>query len=536
MNELCASLTRRAFIRIAGVASAGLLTGAGRIQQSRAETLLPLVAADDASSAFAQDLIKADQGVNLGWASRSLTRAIESETDALQSPHVEVGQFEHLIEKKAAHDRAGWNWSHAIQAAIDWSETRGLICVLPPGMLRLTQPLELGSDSRLYISPQTTLLKDFNSLGTFAGTIKNKGDSKGVSNVLVFGGGVIKSRSGRVGKHIVFFNSSLVSVVNIRIRNTYSDWTTKFQNCSRVLIYGNDTDVESTEVLTDGWHFKGQSRNIVVANNRVRTGDDCIAFTQEVPGVDESGDIEYATVVNNTLDSAQSSLIKLHVRAGISSAIRHITINGVEGKVGRIHQGGFAFYFSDEGLTQKISDIKVSNLIGRCEDNGDYCARLISCRDVQIDNFQALDAQRGVLIEDSNGVRLDNLQIHNLRGQGVDLSSGVTLQNTERFWITNPIVKRTWQHGIQLGSPGKPASQGMVMGGVLSECLSTGLRLANANGVSVEGVSCLSNKYGIVEDRGSRGNLILRNRISHNYAAPLSLRGEGSIEEENKLN
>lgn len=523
-------------MRMAGIASLGLLGGTGRIQQSHADTRHPRILADYASSAFAADLIKADQGVNLGWANSSLARAIESEAQVLESGHVGLGRFEHLIEKRTAHDRAGWNWSHAIQAAIDWSETRGLICVLPPGMLRLTQPLELGSNARLYIPPQTTLLKDFNSLGTFAGTIKNKGDSKGVSNVLVFGGGTIKSRSGRVGKHIVFFNSSLVSVVNIRIRNTYTDWTTKFQNCSRVLVYGNDTDVESTEVLTDGWHFKGQSTNIVLANNRVRTGDDCIAFTQEVPEVDESGDIEYVTVVNNILDSAQSSLVKLHVRAGISSAIRHIAVNGIEGKVGRIHQGGFAFYFSDDGLSQKISNIKVANLIGRCEENGDYCARIISCKDVQVDNFQALDAQRGLLIEDSSGVRLDNLQILHLRGQGVERSSGITLQNTEGFRITNPIVERTWQHGIQLGSPGKPASQGVVTGGVLSECLSTGLRLANAIGVRVEGVTSLDNKYGIVEDRESRGNQILRNSVSHNQAAALSLRGEDSVEEENRIN
>ncbi|WP_085723049.1 right-handed parallel beta-helix repeat-containing protein [Pseudomonas sp. R37(2017)] len=528
-------------MQMAGVTSAGLFATTATSswsqgQEHNIDKQQPLIPGDYACTQLAKDLVIADGGINLDWAINSLEQAIQCESDVRKSKYVGVLQFERLIEKKTACARTGWNWSHAIQAAIDLSEAKGLICVMPPGVLRITQPLQMGSNSKLFIPPETILLKDFNSLDTFAGTIKNKRDAEGVSNVLVFGGGTIKSSSGRIGKHIVFFNSNFVSIANVKIRSTYSDWTTKFQNCNYVLIYGNDTDVENTEVLTDGWHFKGGSKNIVVANNRVRTGDDCIAFTQEVQGVDESGDIERVTVVNNTLDSAQSSLIKLHVRAGISTAIRRISINNVDGKVGRINEGGFALYLSDEGFTQKISDIKVSNLIARCEENGDYCARVIGCRDVKIENFEARDALRGVLIEDSYRICLDHLQIRNLRGQGVDVSSGITLQNTDRFWITNPVVSRTRQHGIQLGSPGKPAHHGVVVGGVLSECLSTGLRLANAAEVSVEGVKCLGNRNGIVEDRGSRKNLILRNRLSGNSAVQLSLLGNDTVDEENEVN
>ena len=98
------------------------------------------------------------------------------------------------------------------------------------------------------------------------------------------------------------------------------------------------------------------------------------------------------------------------------------------------------------------------------------------------------------------------------------------------------MVSRTRQHGIQLGSLGKPVRHGVVVGGVLSECLSTGLRLANAAEVSVEGVKCLGNRNGIVEDRGSRKNLILRNRLSGNSAAQLSLLGNDTVDEENEVN
>jgi hypothetical protein len=527
-------LSRRRFIKLTSAACTAVFTvGAGsfclRSQRSFANEQQARLSKIKISAGLTRELTIADGGVNRGWASASLETAIDCNNNVFILEHIDVRQFERLIIKKVPSDTGTWDWSRAIQAGIDMAEAKGLVCVTPFGVLRITQPLQLGSNSRLYISPGTTILKDFNSIGTYAGTIKNKGDADGVSNVLVFGGGTLKSSAGRIGKHIVFFNSDFITVFDLKIRNTYSDWTTKFQNCNNVLVYGNDTDVGSTEVLTDGWHFKGKSKNIVIANNRVRTGDDCIAFTQEVPGVDESGDVEDVTVVNNYLDSSQSSLIKMHVRKGVSAAIRRVSINNVDGKVGRINEGGFAFYLTDEGLQHKISNVKISNIVGRCEENGDYCARVVGCRDIHIDSFEAHDSLRGVLIENSYRISLDNLKIHSLRGEGVDVSSGITLQNSDWFWITNPYVSGTKQHGIQLGALGKPVSHGVVSGGTLSNCFSTGLRLTNAKGVTVEYVRCYGNKNGIVEDTGSRNNLIAHNDLKDNYAISISVLGVGSV-------
>ncbi|WP_082377848.1 right-handed parallel beta-helix repeat-containing protein [Pseudomonas sp. RIT-PI-q] len=526
-------LSRRRFTKLASAACTAVFTvGAGSfwLQSHRlfANEQQARLSKSKVSVGLARALTVADGGVNLDWASASLETAIDCNNNVFVLEHVDVRQFERLIIKKKPGDSSTWDWSRAIQAAIDTAEARGLVCVTPLGVLRITKPLQMGSNSRLYISPGTTILKDFDSIDTYAGTIKNKGDASGVSNVLVFGGGALKSSAGRIGKHIVFFNSDFITVFDLKIRNTYSDWTTKFQNCNNVLVYGNDTDVGSTEVLTDGWHFKGRSKNIVIANNRVRTGDDCIAFTQEVPGVDESGDVEDVTVVNNYLDSSQSSLIKMHVRKGVSTAIRRVSINNVDGKVGRINEGGFAFYLSDEGLQHKISDVKISNIVGRCEENGDYCARVVGCRDIHIDSFEAHDSLRGFLIENSYRISLENLKIRTLRGDGINVSSGITLQNSDWFWITNPYVTGTKQHGIQLGAPGKPVSHGVVSGGTLSNCISTGLRLTNAKEVTVENVRCYGNKNGIVEDAGSSNNLIAHNNLKDNSAISISVLGVGS--------
>lgn len=526
-------LSRRRFIKFASVTCTTIFAvGAGsfcfKSQRSLADTRQTKISNGKISAALANDLTIADGGVNLGWASVSLETALDCNDNVLRLEHIDVRQFDKLIVKKVPSNTKTWDWSRAIQAAIDMAEARGLVCVTPPGVLRITEPLQLGSNSKFCISPETTLLKDFNSMGTYAGTLKNKGDAQGVSNVLVFGGGTIKSNAGRIGKHIVFFNSGFITVSGLKIRNTYSDWTTKFQNCNNVLVYGNDTDVGSTEVLTDGWHFKGNSKNIVIANNRVRTGDDCIAFTQEVPVVDECGDIEDVTVVNNFLDSSQSSLIKVHVRKEIGAAIRRVSINNVDGKVGRINEGGFAFYLSDDGLMHKISNVKISNIVGRCDENGDYCARIVGCRDIHIDGFEARDSLRGFLVENSYRINLDNLKIHNLRGDGIHVSSGVTLKNSDWFWITNPKVSGSKQHGIQLGAVGKPASRGVVSGGVLFNCLSTGLRLTNAKEVKVENVRCYGNKNGIVEDAGSNNNLIVNNDLTDNSATSISILGASS--------
>lgn len=524
------ALSRRRFLKFAGVVSLNYLFLQSK---SLAEAQGTLGEESRESVEFIRNLICADEGVNAEWASILLENVYDYRNRPLRIGFVEVQQFEHLILKKKLGDFKTWDWTLAIQAAIDKAEARGVVCVTPPGVLRITAPLQMGSNSKLYISPGTVILKDFNSLSTYAGTIMNKGGLSGVCDVVILGGGVVKSNVGRVGKHIVFFNSSYITVYGLKIRNTYSDWTTKFQNCNHVLIYGNDTDVCSEQVLTDGWHFKGKSNKIVIANNRVRTGDDCIAFTQEVPVVDEAGDIEDVTIVNNILDTAQSSLIKLHVRVGIKAAIRRISVMGSSGEAGRINKGGFAFYFSDDALSNKISDIKVSDLLGCCAKSGDYAGRVVGCRDIYIEKLVVQNPFRGLLVENSYQVTLDRLEIANLRGVGLDTSSGITFQNVDGFFISRPRISGTTQHGIQLGAPGKPARNGVVSGGVVFNCASTGIRLTNANGVVVENVTSYGNKNGIVEDVGSNNNRVVFNDVENNSSTAISVVGLDSEVKDN---
>ncbi|BCX67095.1 right-handed parallel beta-helix repeat-containing protein [Pseudomonas izuensis] len=516
------SLSRRRFVQMAGIITASHIFLQNKSFAGAQETI---GVKSKESVDLVKRLISADGGGNAQWASKLLENAFDCKKSLLSVRYVEVRQFERLIVKKKPGDLKSWDWTLAIQAAIDMAEANGLVCVLPPGILRITAPLQMGSNSKLYISPQTTVLKDFNSLNTYSGTVMNKGGDAGVYNVVIFGGGVIKSNTGRVGKHVVFFNSSFITVHGLKIRNTYSDWTTKFQNCNHVLIYGNDTDVCSDQVLTDGWHFKGKSNKIVIANNRVRTGDDCIAFTQEVSVVDEIGDIEDVTIVNNVLDTAQSSLIKLHVRAGINAAIRRISVMDSSGESGRINKGGFAFYFSDDALSNNISDIKVLGLTGRCARSGDYFGRIVGCSDIHIENLVVYNPFRGLLVESSSRVSLERLTIADLRGAGLKISSGITIQNVDGFLISNACISGASQHGIQLGSPGKPATNGVVSGGTVFNSASTGIRLTNANGVTVENVTSYGNRNGIVEDVGSYNNRVVSNDVKYNSNTAISVIG-----------
>ncbi|WP_448107009.1 right-handed parallel beta-helix repeat-containing protein [Pseudomonas azerbaijanoccidentalis] len=527
---LLSELTRRRFLQITGTVAKTVFVAGCCLpsEKSVAEGQKNRIPKNKKITELAGSLISADGGVNVDWASGLLRNALDCRVGLLSSGCVEVRHFTRMVVKKNPDDPKTWDWTRAIQAAIDRAETCNLVCAMPPGILRITAPLQVGSNSKLFIAPGTTILKDFNSLSTYAGTIMNKGGSGGVSNVLIFGGGVIKSNAARIGKHVVFFNSSFITVCGVSIRNTYSDWTTKFQNCNHVLIYGCDTDVRSDEVLTDGWHFKGRTSKIVIANNRVRTGDDCIAFTQEVPTVDEGGDIEDVTVVDNQLSTGQSSLIKIHVRAGISSAIRRISIVNSTGEVGRINKGGFSVYFSDETLSNKISNIKVSSLTGRCAGNGDYCGRIVGCSDIHITQLVMEDSLRGILVENSSEITLDRVKISALRGIGIDTSSGITLQNVDGFQITNPCISGTNQHGIQLGAPGKPVRSGVVSGGVLFNCASTGVRLTNCSEVTVEVVTAYGNRNGIVEDKASSNNRIMFNSVENNSITSMSLSGSSS--------
>jgi hypothetical protein len=488
-----------------------------------------LVSVGDA--ALRQELATTAGGSKVGWGRTALSEAINDAGDVFNSRNVDVREFYSLIVKPNPADATTWDWSAAAQAAIDLAESMNLVAVMANRDMRLSAPLQLGNSSRLYLPAGCTLIKDFEGIDTYTGTIKNKGDATGKSGILIYGHGAIKSAvtggtyGGRVGKHLVFFNCDNIRILNIRILNTYNDWTTKFQNCTNVLIDGIAIDVGSTAVLTDGIHFKGKSSNIVIANCRIKTGDDCIAFTQEVAVVDDLGDIEDVVVTNCSLDTGQSSLIKIHIRPETTTRVRRVNISNIVGKVGRINAGGFAFYFTDDGLTKRVADIKVSNITGQCVENGDYCARIVGCRDIQIDNFTAYDALRGFLIEDSQYVTINNPRIHPLRGTGGQVSSGIILQNVDWFEISNPRVSGTGQHGVQLGAASKPARYGSVTGGTLYGCTSTGLRLTNAEGVTVGDITCYGNNNGIVEDAGSDNNRIINNDVRGNTTLALSTSG-----------
>lgn len=467
----------------------------------------------------------------VGWGRSLLSEAINDAGDVFNSRNVDVREFFPLVVRPNPLDATTWDWSAAAQAAIDMAETLNLVAVMANAEMRLSAPLQMGSRSRLYLPAGCTLLKDFEGIDTYTGTIRSKGDGVAQDDIVIFGHGAIKAKAtagpygGRVGKHLVFFNCTNLRVLNIRILNTYNDWTTKFQNCSNVLIDGISIDVGSTAVLTDGIHFKGKCRYLVIANCRIRTGDDCIAFTQEVAVVDDLGDIEDVVVANCSLDTSQSSLIKIHVRPETTTRVRRVNITNIVGKVGRINAGGFSFYFTDDGLTQRVADIKVSNITGHCIENGDYCARIVGCRDIQIDKFTAYEALRGFLVEDSAYVNVSDLRVHPLRGTGGQVSSGLILQNVDWFSIENPRVSGTGQHGVQLGASGKPARYGSVRGGTLYGCVSTGLRLTNADGCAIDGVTCYGNNNGIVEDAGSVNNRLTNNDVRFNTTVALSVTG-----------
>ena len=260
----------------------------------------------------------------------------------------------------------------AIQKAIDAASAAGGGVVTFPAGRFLSGTIFLKSDITLYLSPGAVLLgstrmEDYNP--------KHLIYAKGVENIAIEGGGTIDGQGDsfldkdlkplpRPSPLIEIWDSRGIRIQDVTIRKTPA-WGIHPKNCDGVKIRGISLLNNLRAINTDGIDIDS-SRNVVISDNHIEAGDDCIVLktTNRGGGVAADGSpdgpkipagpTENVTVTNNVLVSAASAL-KLGTES--HGDFRHIVFSNC---VIRESRTGIALLDNDGGT---MEDVRFQNIV-----------------------------------------------------------------------------------------------------------------------------------------------------------------------------
>jgi polygalacturonase len=256
----------------------------------------------------------------------------------------------------------------AIQKAID----AGPGTVYFPAGRFLSGTIMLKSNVTLYLSPGAVLLgstriEDYNP--------KHLIYAKGVENIAIEGGGTIDGQGdafldkdlkplSRPSPLIEIWDSRGVRIQDISIRKTPA-WGIHPKNCNGVKIRGISLLNNLRAINSDGIDIDS-SRNVLISDNHIEAGDDCIVLKTTNRGGAVSADgspagalipagpTENVTVTNNVLVSSASAL-KLGTES--HGDFRHIVFSNC---VIRESRTGIALLDNDGGT---MEDIRFQNIV-----------------------------------------------------------------------------------------------------------------------------------------------------------------------------
>lgn len=287
----------------------------------------------------------------------------------------------------------------AIQAAIDDVAAKGGGCVNVPAGIYLTGTIWLRDNIELHLEPGATLLgstnmDDYNALDAYPQNyswLPEKWVGKHLilavncQNVSITGTGTIDGNSGffleppenppklrrsygwnlglrtsrdlsimRPGQTIVFCECDKVLVNGIRIMNS-SCWSCFIYGCNDVVVENVFIKNPPDSVNSDGIDIDC-SRNVMVSNCNIDTGDDAITLRGSSRHLKEDKPCENVTVTNCVL---ACSVCGFRIGVG-NGCIRNASISNIV-----IHRAGTGFliqscYSSGRGVD--ISNINVSNI------------------------------------------------------------------------------------------------------------------------------------------------------------------------------
>jgi polygalacturonase len=256
----------------------------------------------------------------------------------------------------------------AIQKAIDAGPG---VVYFPTGRF-LSGTIFLKSNVTLYLSPGAVLLgstriEDYNP--------KHLIYAKGVENIAIEGGGVIDGQGDafldkdlkplpRPSPLIEIWDSSNIRIQDVTIRKTPA-WGIHPKNCNGVKIRGISLLNNLRAINSDGIDIDS-SRNVLISDNHIEAGDDCIVLKTTNRGGAVSADgspdgaliaagpTENVTVTNNVLVSSASAL-KLGTES--HGDFRHIVFSNC---VIRESRTGIALLNNDGGT---MEDVRFQNIV-----------------------------------------------------------------------------------------------------------------------------------------------------------------------------
>lgn len=260
----------------------------------------------------------------------------------------------------------------AIQKAIDAAHAAGGGVVHFPAGQFLSGTITLQSNVTLYLSPGAVLLgskriEDYNP--------KHLIYARGVSNIAIEGGGTIDGQGDsfldkdlkplpRPSPLIEIWDSRGVRIEDITIRKTPA-WGIHPKNCDGVKIRGISLLNNLRAINTDGIDIDS-SRNVLISDNHIEAGDDCIVLKttnrggavaadgSPVGAMLAAGPVENVTVTNNVLVSAASAL-KLGTES--HGDFRHCLFSNC---VIRESRTGIALLANDGGV---MEDLRFQNIV-----------------------------------------------------------------------------------------------------------------------------------------------------------------------------
>ena len=161
--------------------------------------------------------------------------------------------------------------------------------------------------------------------------------------------GALDVGSSTVANGFKIFHANNVLMENITIQNVNYAFGTVWGNVGNVVIKDNSI-LQPPTSGTDPLHFNGPFDHITIENNKLQSGDDCIALNlPERPG----GVGSYVTMTNNTMvGSGCSNFMRIYnsSTSGFYWGSDHIVVDGVYGKA-NCNSNGYIFYFGEAGYS-----------------------------------------------------------------------------------------------------------------------------------------------------------------------------------------
>lgn len=334
-----------------------------------------------------------------------------------------------------------------IQEAIDYAEKNKIgIVYFPKGKYIVNSPILIGSNLTIKLDEEAIIYRNFSGNGSSNATFRNKNmHSNGNSNITIQGGTIKAVNKEANGKHIAFWGVNSLKIEDLKIRNTYGDWSTIFRDTNNVRISNIDIDTKTDQIYTDGIHFVGGS-NISISKCKVISGDDAIAFTIENK---EDTDIKNVNVTDCDLTSRRASIIKMMTTSASYGTIKDISIKNINGTGGTVGSGQ-AVFLEDRSNSQRIQDITLDNVKINASKGSGYGGQINSLSNLKISNSVVSNSDgTGLVIQNSHKIAISSVNIFNPRS---DQANGISIDNTKDVTLSDVVIMNPQKSGVLINN------------------------------------------------------------------------------------